>query len=65
MFVYTQNGTLYDFNIFKSSLEFALSIYGGKISWKEVENKQYKMLALLTKLKNYTSTNPEKIKSKK
>ena len=36
------NRTFYDFNIFKSSLAFASSIYSSKISWKEAENKQYK-----------------------
>ena len=59
------DGTTCNFNIFKNSLEFAANIYNVKISLKEAKNKQYEMLLLLEKLKNYNPINSKKIKSKK
>ena len=58
------DGTIFDFNVFKSSLDFASNIYNGKISLKKAKNSQYKMLKLLNGLKDYNPTNPDKIKYK-
>ena len=55
--------TIFDFNVFKSSLHFASNIYICKISLKEAKNSQYKMFELLNDLEDYNPTNPDKIKS--
>ena len=57
--------TISDFNVFKSSLDFASNIYNGKISLEEAKNPQYKMFKLLNDLKDYNPTSPGKRKSRK
>ena len=47
--------TLYSFNIFKHSLEFASNIYSGKISLKEAENKTIQNACNNEKTKNLHS----------
>ena len=41
------DGTIFNFNIFKNSLDFASDIYNGKISLEKAKNSQYKMFELL------------------
>ena len=50
---------------FKSSLDFASSIYDGKIKLKEAKNDQYQMLRQLKVLEKYDPKNSHKINSKK
>ena len=45
------DGTIFNFNVFKISLDFASDIYNGKISLQIAKNFQYKMFELLNKLK--------------
>ena len=47
----TTDGTVFDFNGFKTSLGFASNIYNDKISLKEAKHFQYKMFKLLNDLK--------------
>ena len=56
------DGTIFNFNILKSSLDFASDIYNGQISLYEAKNSQYKMFELLNDLKGYNPTKLDKIK---
>ena len=56
------DGTIFNFNVFKSSLHFASHIYNDKISLEEAKNSQYKMFELLNYLKEYNPTKLDKIK---
>ena len=58
------DGTIFNFNVFKSSLDFASDIYNGKISLEKAKNSQYKMFELLDYLKEYNPTKLDKIKSR-
>ena len=59
------DGTIFNINVFKNSLDFASSIYDGKITLKEAKNDQYQMLRQLKVLEKYDSKNLDKINSKK
>ena len=58
------DGTIFNFNVFKSSLDFASDIYNGKISLEKAKNDRYKMFELLNDLKDCNPTRLDKIKSK-
>ena len=58
------DATIFNFNVFKGSLDFASNIYNGKISLEKVKNSQYKMFKLLNNLKEYNPTKLDKIKSR-
>ena len=58
------NGTIFNFNVFKSSLDFASDIYNSKISLEKAKNSLYKMFELLDYLKEYNPTKLDKIKSR-
>ena len=58
------DGTIFNFNVFKSSLDFASDIYNGKILLEEAKNYQYKMFTLLDDLKKYNPTRLDKTKSR-
>ena len=62
--VVKSDGTIFNFNIFKSSLDFPSHVYNDKISLQKAKNSQYKMFVLLNNLKDYNPTNVDKIKSK-
>ena len=51
------DGTIFNFNVFKSSLDFASDIYNGKISLEKTKNSQYKMFELLNDLKTTIQQN--------
>ena len=50
------DGTIFNFNVFKCSLDFVSHIYNGKISLEKAKKSQNKMLQLLDHLKKYNST---------
>ena len=54
--------TIFNFNIFKNSLDLASNIYRNKNLLKDAENEQYDIKILLNKLKNYNPRKPEKDK---
>ena len=58
------DGTIFNFNVFKSSLGFASDIYNGKISLKKAKKSQYKMFELLDYLKEYNPKKLDKVKSR-
>ena len=60
------DGTIFNFNSFKNSLEFAWNIYHkGKTSLEDAKDAQYRMASLLNNLKNCDQKNSDKIKSRK
>ena len=59
------DGTIFNFNKFKNSLDLASNIYREKNLLKDAENKQSYIKILLNKLRNYNPTKPKKIKAKK
>ena len=59
------DGTIFNFNKFKNSLDLASNIYRDKNLLKDAENKQSYIKILLNKLRNYNPTKPKKIKAKK
>ena len=59
------DGTIFNFNKFKNSLDLASNIYRDKNLLKDAENKQSYIKILLSKLRNYNPTKPKKIKAKK
>ena len=56
------DGTIFNFNEFKNSLDLVSNIYRNKKLLKDAENKQYNMKILLSKLRIYNPTKPKKIK---
>ena len=58
------DGTIFNFNKFKNSLDLASNIYRDKNLLKDAENKQSDIKILLNKLRNYNPTKPKKIKAK-
>ena len=59
------DGTIFNFSIFKNSLEFASNIYHeGKTSFKDANISQYRIFSLLNDLKEFNLKNLNKIKSK-
>ena len=65
-FVYVKtDGTIFNFNKFKNSIDLASNIYRNKNLLKGAENEQCNIKILLYKLRNYNPTKPKKIKAKK
>ena len=58
----TDNATVFNFNVFKTSLDHASGIYRNKTSLKDPESKQDDMKVSLKKLNHYNPENPNKIK---
>ena len=58
------DGTIFNFNKFKNSLDLASNIYRNKKLLKDAENKQSEIKILLNKLRNYNPTKLKKIKAK-
>ena len=58
------DGTIFNFNKFKNSLDLASDIYRNKTLLKNAEDKQNEIKILLNKLKKYSPTNLKKIKAK-
>ena len=59
------DGTIFNFNKFKISLELASNIYMNEKLLKDAENKQHEIKILLNKLRNYNPTKPKKLEAKK
>ena len=59
------DGTVFNFNIFKGSLELASDIYNNKALLEKEKNSQYKMLKQLNDLKEFDPTNRNKTNCKK
>ena len=59
------DGTIFNFNKFKNSLDLASNIYRDKNLLKDAENKQHEIKILLNKLRNYNPTKPKKGKSQR
>ena len=59
------DGTIFNFNKFKVSLDLASNIYRDKSSLKDAKNEQNEIRILLNKLRKYNPTKPKKIKAKK
>ena len=59
------DGTIFNFDFFKCSFNFASSIYDSKITLEKTKKDKYKMLKELQNLKNYDPNNLVKINSKK
>ena len=58
------DGTIFNFNQFKNSIDLASNIYRDKKLLKDAENEQHDIKVLLNKLRNYNPTKPKKIKVK-
>ena len=58
------DGTIFDFNKFKNSIDLASNIYRNKNLLKDAEKKQYEKKILLNKLRSYNPTKSNKIKAK-
>ena len=58
------DGTIFNFNKSKNSLDLASDIYKNKSLLKNAEDKQNEIKILLNKLKNYNPTSLKKIKAK-
>ena len=58
------DGTIFNFNKFKTSLELASNIYMNEKLLKDAESKQHEIKILLNKLRNYNPTKPKNIKAK-
>ena len=54
------DGTIFNFNVFKSSLDFASDIYNGKISLKGAKNSQDRMFEQLENLEKDDPKNLDK-----
>ena len=50
------DGTIFDFNKFKNSIDLASNIYRNKNLLKDAEKKQYEKKILLNKLRSYNPT---------
>ena len=59
------DGTSFNFNTFKGSLELALNIYKDKVLLGEAKNNQYKIIKILNDLKEHRPINTNKMNSKK
>ena len=58
------DGTIFNFNKFKNSIDLASNIYRDNKLVKDAENEQHDIKVLLNKLRNYNPTKPKKIKVK-
>ena len=54
------DGTIFNFNKFKTSLDLASNIYRNMNLLKDAENKQHDLKILLNELRNYNPTKPKK-----
>ena len=59
------DGTIFNFNKFKNSLDLASNIYRNRKLLKDAENKQSEIKILLNKLRKYNPTSPKKINTQK
>ena len=59
------DGTVFNFNIFKGSLQLASNIYNNKALLEKTKNNQCKILKQLNDLKEFDPTNRKKINCKK
>ena len=59
------DGTVFNFNKLKNSLDVASNIYKNKKLLKDAENEQHVIKILLNKLRKYNPTKAKKIKAKK
>ena len=59
------DGTIFNFNKFKNSLDLASNIYRDKNLLKDMSNEQYDIKILLNKLRNYNPAKPKNKKTKK
>ena len=59
------DGTIFNFNKFKNSIDLASNIYRDKNLLKDAQSKQYNIKILLNELRNYNPTKPKKIEAKK
>ena len=59
------DGTIFNFNKFKNSIDLASNIYRNKNLLKDAENKQRNIKVLLNKLRNYNPRKPKKIEAQK
>ena len=59
------DGAIFNFNVFKSSLDSSSDIYNDKISLKEAKHSQEKMFEQLENPEKYDPKNLEKINSKR
>ena len=58
------DGTIFNFNKFKNSLDLASNIYRNRKLLKDAENKQSEIKILLNKLRKYNPTKLKKINAK-
>ena len=58
------DGTIFNFNKSKNSLDLASNVYRNRKLLKDAENKQSEIKILLNKLRNYNPTKLKKIKAK-
>ena len=54
------DGTIFNFNKFKTSLDLASNIYRNMNLLKDAENRQHDLKILLNKVRNYNPTKPKK-----
>ena len=59
------DGTIFNFNRFKNSVDLASNIYRDKNLLRDAENKQHNINILLNKLRICNPTKPKKIEAKK
>ena len=59
------DGTIFNFNKLKNSLDVASNIYKNKKLLEDAENEQHVIKILLNKLRKYNPTKAKKIKAKK
>ena len=58
------DGTIFNFNKFKNSIDLASNIYRNKNLLKDAEKKRYEIKILLNKLRSYNPTKSNKVKAK-
>ena len=58
------DGTIFNFNKFKNSLDLTSDIYRNQSLFKNAENKQNELRILLNDLKNYNPTSQKKVRAK-
>ena len=58
------DGTIFNFNKFKNSIDLASNIYRNKNLLRDAEKKRYEIKILLNKLRSYNPTKSNKVKAK-
>ena len=59
------DGTIFNFNEFRNSVDLASNIYGDKNLIKDAENKKHDTKRFLNKRRNYNPAKPKKIEAEK